>query len=124
MNYRTTTSTELQAVTFLSLTSSPRKNGHKGEVVGRGRSGHPTACPVVAATRCLLHLRSNDAPGDTPLSSYFTGVPPRPTGLSPHVITSLLHQACLVLGNSAGITTRDISVKSLRASGAMALLNE
>ena len=63
-------------------------------------------------------------PDDTPLSSYFTWVPPRPTGLSPHVITSLLLQACLVLGNSTGITTQDISVKSLRASGAMALLNE
>ena len=36
MSYRTTTSTELQDVTFLSLTFVTQKNDHKGEVVGHG----------------------------------------------------------------------------------------
>ena len=46
------------------------------------------------------------------------------TPLAPGTITSLLRQACLACGESLGFRASDIAAKSLRASGAMALLNE
>ena len=42
--------------------------------------------------------------------------------LNPSTITTLLRLSCGLLGQDLGIETKEISARSLRASGAMALL--
>ena len=124
IQYPSASVADLSSVTFVSLTFVTQKNGNKGEVVGHGRSGHPFACPVLSIIRRLLHLRNNNAPHDTPLCHFHPGPPALLTPLAPGTITSLLRQACLACGESLGFRASDIAAKSLRASGAMALLNE
>ena len=70
--------------------------------------------------RRLLYLRTLPAPPTT----YICAIGPNFIPLPSAPITSLLHQACSSLGNPHGFLARDITAKSLRASGAMALLNE
>ena len=45
-------------------------------------------------------------------------------GLRPQTITTLLRQACIALSDASGITAAEVHIKALRATGAMALLNE
>ena len=112
--------TALDAATFVSLTFTTQKNGVRGEVLGLGRSGSPTLCPVLAAIRRIKHLRAHHAPPHTPLSSYFEHTWRRVT---PADITSVLHAAVLALGpHTLGFQPADVSARSLRAAGAMALL--
>jgi hypothetical protein len=65
------------------------------------------------------YLRSINAPP----TSFLCAVGPQFLPISSSVVTSLLRRACTSLGNPAGFSSADISAKSLRASGAMALLN-
>ena len=123
LDYRTATDDEFNAVDFVGLEFTTQKNGTKGEVIGHGRSSDPFICPVAAVVRRLRYLRSLNAPSNTFLCAFqFHNSSLKLVASS--TITALLRQACLVLGNSYGFTAMDISAKSLRASGAMALLNE
>ena len=122
LDYRFATDVEFQAVDFVGLEFTTQKNGTKGEVIGHGRSLDPVICPVAAVVRRLRYLRSLEAPSNTFLCAFKHNNSLKL--LASHTITALLRQACLVLGNAYGFTASDISAKSLRASGAMALLNE
>lgn len=116
---------ELHASTFTSYTYTTQKNGVRGEVVGLGRSGSPLACPVLATIRRVLHLRQHHAPATTPLATYFT---PTPGGSSTrHPVTAsdvtfTLRLSVTALGSGIGLLPDDITARSLRAGGAMALL--
>ena len=123
MDYRTATSTQLDAIDFVGLEFTTQKNGVRGEVVGHGLSGHPTACPVKLVIRRLAYLRSIGAPNDTFLCAYRKGGSAALTLLAARTLTKLLRQATLTLGASMGLAASEICAKSLRASGAMALLN-
>jgi hypothetical protein len=109
----------LDTVTHVALEFTTQKNGVRGELVGLGRSGHHTLCPVIAAIRRIKHLRLHAAPPFTPLYTVYT---PSPTCITTTDLTRQLRLACTALGATVGITPQDISVRSLRSSGAMALL--
>ena len=111
---------DLLAATFVTLTFTTQKNGVRGETIGHSRSGHPCfLCPVGAVVRRLLHLRGAGAAPATPLNAYRM----RPDDPWCHVlpaddITSLLRRTVTLLPPSL----TDISARSTRAGGAMAML--
>jgi hypothetical protein len=105
--------------TFVSLTFSTEKNGTRGEAIGHGRSGDAVTCPVLAVARRILHLRQFHAPPTT----FLCAVGPTFTPILPIQITRLLRAAVLSNPTPSGLLPSDINAKSLRATGAMALLN-
>lgn len=111
---------DIQAATHVSLTFSSQKNGVRGEILHHGRSGHRLACPVQAIIRRLLHLRANNAPLPTPLATYFLADRSYPVTATD--ISSALRLSSTALGPSLGFLPSDVSARSLRAGGAMALL--
>jgi len=96
-----------------------QKNGVRGELIGLGRSGHPTWCPVKTLINRIQHLRQQNAPPTTPLYSYFDGSWRR---IDTTILTHYLRLAVTTLGHQYGISAPDVSIRSLRSSGAMALL--
>ncbi|KAI2512523.1 hypothetical protein MHU86_1976 [Fragilaria crotonensis] len=115
---------DLLAASFVTITFTSQKNGVRGETLGgHGRSGHPTLCPVHTLICRVCHLRHSGATGTTaPLNAF------RPT---PHAwqfvlaadITSLLCRAVALLPpHLTDFAAHDISARSTRAGGAMAML--
>jgi hypothetical protein len=111
--------TLLQCI-FVSLTFSTQKNGTRGEIIGHGHSNNPNACPVRAIARSIIYLRLLNAPNSTSLCTVGPSLIP----LTSTAITCLLRQACSSSPLAHGVAAHEITTKSLRASGAMALLNE
>ena len=111
----------LDATSFVTYTFTTQKNAVRGEAIGLGRSGRGSCCPVAASVQCVRHLREHGALPTTPLGTYYL-----PNGRSKTVtsdnITTTLRFSLQHFGTTLGITTQDISARSLRASGAMALL--
>jgi hypothetical protein len=110
----------LDSATTVALEFTNQKNGVRGELVGLGRSGHPQWCPVLTIVRRLKHFRLHRAPPTTPLYTYFTGAASHAIATS--LLTQHLRWAATAIGAASGITAADISVRSLRSAGAMALL--
>lgn len=110
---------DLHHANFVCLEFTNQKNGVRGELIGLGQSGDPEFCPVAAIINRIIHLRQHHAPPNTPLYSYFTRTWEAVTTTS---LTSILRQAALTSGPALGITPQDISVRSLRATGATSLL--
>jgi hypothetical protein len=92
----------------------------RGELVGLGRSGHPYLCPVRAAIDRVKHLRLHRATPTMPIYNYHTGR--QWQALTTSELTQQLRLNAHTAGPSVGIHPSDISVRSLRSSGAMALL--
>ena len=110
----------LHRATFGTLEFTNQKNGVRGEVIGLGKSGSATFCPVHVLVCRIVHLRQHNAPPATPLSHFFhRGQWNR---VSPADITLMLRNAVAILGRAVGFNKEDISARSLRAAGAMALL--
>jgi hypothetical protein len=110
----------LWSATFASLTFTNQKNSVRGEIIGLGRSGDPQFCPVLTIVRRILHLRDQNAPPETPLAAYFFHQ--KWQYVSPSDITDTLRLGAAVLGPTFGFLPKDISARSMRAAGAMALL--
>jgi hypothetical protein len=104
--------------THVSLTFDQQKNRNRGEVIAHGRSGHPFACPTATLIRRVSYLRLHHAPAHTPLSTVFL---PLPTVVPSSLLTTLLREAT-TLSPHLGYAATDVSARSLRAGGAMALL--
>jgi len=106
--------------TFVALEFTTQKNGVRGELIGLGPSGHRDFCPVAAVHSRVLHLLRHNAPPTTPIYTYkdhntdFV--------ITSSQITSALRVAVQLVGAPVGLLPADISVRSLRSSGAMALL--
>ena len=111
---------DLPRVTFVTLTFTTQKNAVRGEVIGLARSGDPICCPVLAMTRRIRHLRLHNASNTTPLATYFENNRSHP--IKPSDVTAALRSSTILLGPSLGFLPKDISARSLRAAGAMALL--
>jgi hypothetical protein len=111
---------DLRAATHASLTFTSQKSGVRGEVVNHGRSGAMYACPVEAIIRRVLHLRQHGAAPDTPLAYYYENG--RCRAVSAANITDALKTSVTFLGTGIGIVASDVTARSLRAGGAMALL--
>ena len=113
---------DIRASTFATLTFTRQKNGVRNETIGHGRSGHPQLCPVLRLVDRVLALRAFNAAPATPLNAY------RPTEgaaalryIQSRDLTRRLH-AALALHPHPGYTASDVSARSTRAGGAMALL--
>ena len=120
LNISTAPIQQLSTATFASLTFTNQKNGVRGEVIGLGRSGCPTLCPVAALTRRIVHLRLSRANLTTPLASTYTT---KWEKIKPSDITTVLRQAVRFLSPAAlGFNPEDVTARCLRAAGANALL--
>jgi hypothetical protein len=111
---------QLLATTFAALEFTTQKNGVRGELVGLGRSGHNVLCPVQAIINRIRHLRLHRAPLHMPLYSYYDNN--QWNYIDTTSLTRCLRDATHAMTTSVGITPADISIRSLRSSGAMALL--
>jgi hypothetical protein len=110
---------ELALVNFVALEFTNQKNGVRGELVGLGRSGHPAWCPVLALINRVKHLRINRAPPTLPLYSYHQY---HWQSITTTTLTTHLRHTVTAIGAQFGVAPSDISIRSLRSSGAMALL--
>ena len=115
------TDAQLLASTGISLTFTTQKNGVRGEVVHHGRSGHPTLCPVLSGARRIIHLRTRDAAPDAVLAAYC--LQDRFKLVTTKDITAALKAATAIHGPAYNFSPSDVSARSLRAGGAMALFN-
>lgn len=107
--------------TFCTLTFTDQKNGVKGEVIGLGVSGDPSFCPVKSMTRRILDLRRHGANQSTILATYYVNGQGHP--VTPSQITTALRSGVHLFDPAElGFLPSDISARSLRAAGAMALL--
>lgn len=122
LDLATATDAALLSATFASLTFTTQKNGVLGEVVGLAHSGNPQFSPTICLARRVIHLRQHNAPPNTPLASYWNATSHTLVPLKPADITATLRMICTLLGPQFGFNSKDISARSLRASGAMALL--
>jgi hypothetical protein len=122
LHHATAPADHLLSATFATLEFTTQKSGVRGEVIGLGRSGDPQFCPVLALARRVVHLRLAPAPPTQPLASYLDPVDSTLRHLTPADITSLLRLSVAILGTTYGFQPQDVSARSLRAAGAMALL--
>jgi hypothetical protein len=111
---------DIEAATFASLVFTNQKNGVRSEVVNHATSGASHCCPVRVLARRAIHTREHDAPPTTPLASYYHKH--RRRAIRSVDITDALRAAARITGDELGIHPEDISARSLRAGGAMALL--
>jgi hypothetical protein len=102
------------------LTFTTQNNGTKGEVITHGLSHDALACPVKATVHRILHLRNHKPSKTTPLASYFHRGKRIPIKAAD--VTTALRLATIATAQQTGLNHRDISARSLRASGAMALM--
>jgi hypothetical protein len=75
---------------------------------------------VYAMIQRVRHLRLHHAPLTTPIYTYYTHN--RNQKVTTSMLTHQLRQTCTALGALVGVHPNDVSVRSLRSSGAMALL--
>lgn len=120
LNPYTASEADLYSATHVALEFTSQKNGVRGELIGLGRSGDPQWCPVLATIQRILHLRLHQAPPDTPLYAYKSGA--SWCSITAAMLTQHLRAAAHAMGAASGTSADDISVRSLRSSGAMALL--
>ena len=118
----TATDAELGQARTASLTFTTQKNGVENEVIRHFLSGDPYICAVKAITRRVCHLRSHNAPASTPLGRVYTGTASRTQSVTPARITKTLRDVVKHLGSDLGFLPTEVSARSLRAAGAMALL--
>ena len=111
---------DLRRVTFVTLTFTTQKNAVRGEVIGLGLSGDPFVCPVLSTARQVRHLLLHNAPPETPLCTYYQD--DRAHYVTPTDITTTMQASVRALGSVIGFTPKEVSARSLRAAGAMALL--
>lgn len=109
---------DLLTATFCILAFSDQKNANRGEKVGHATSGDPLFCPVRALARRVRHLRRNGAPPHTPIHCYYQQFRGRQLRVPSASINLLLRQSATLLG----FAPADVTVKALRATGAMSLI--
>jgi hypothetical protein len=111
--------------TFVTLTFTTQKNGTRDEVIGHARSQHSLGCPVLVVIRRIVHLRLHQASPSTPLCAVFC---PTSTAhnkwcsVTAALVTATIRVSAAIMGPSIGFRPEDVSARSTRAGGAMALL--
>jgi hypothetical protein len=110
----------LLSATHVTLEFTDQKNCVKGENIAAGHAGSDRACAVRAVARRIIHLRDATAPQNYPLCAYYTG------GawytVTNNQVTQAIRLATVVVGPQVGFLPSDVSARSLRSSGAMAML--
>lgn len=120
LNHRTEPAHRLMQATSAAYIFTRQKNGVRNEHIVHGRSMHQHCCPVLATVRRLLHHRANNSPEATPLASYYQGG--KRHLIRAKDVTDTLKNAAAVTSSTTGIRSAEITARSLRAGGAMALL--
>jgi hypothetical protein len=105
----------------VSYTFTTQKNGTTGEILTHGCSGDRFECPVKAMVRYVLRLRQHKATKSTPIASYHHSN--KRVAIKAKDITDVLRLATVATGHQRRLHPDDTSTRSLRASGAMSLLN-
>jgi hypothetical protein len=113
---------DIRLATFASLIFTNQKNAVRGEKVGHARTGHSSSCPVLALIHRVLNLRLHSAPPTAPLYLCFLSSSATPASVTSACITAMLRLSATALYLTLGIDPKNISARSLRAGGAMALL--
>lgn len=122
----TASDAEIEAATSVSFTFTEQKNQQRNECISHARSGDILCCPVKAAARQFIYHRNQrrqrNLPydGKIPLASYYS--PTKRVAVTAKEVTSTLRWHANALQSQTGIKASDISARSLRAGGAMALL--
>jgi hypothetical protein len=111
---------ELKISTSASYTLTTQKNGNRNEKLVQGISGDPWCCPVKATVRRVLLHRHHKATSVTPLAAFYRGR--RRTLIKVKDVTEVLRNAMRLNVHCTGIEASEVSARSLRAGGAMALL--
>jgi hypothetical protein len=111
---------ELDSATSVSYTFTTQKNGVKDEKVVQGPSGNGLCCPVKASIRRVRYHRSHKSKPATPIASFYRIG--RRIAITARDVTDVLRHAMPINFHRTGIPTSDISARSLRAGGAMAML--
>ena len=113
---------DLQSATFATLTFTRQKNGVRNETIGHGRSGHPHLCPVLCLVARVTSLRASAVTdASTPINA-FRATPGGPTRfVHPRDLTRRMRSA-LAIHPDPAINPQEISARSTRPGGAMALL--
>ena len=127
LNNRTAPDHEIEAATAVSLTFTTQKNMSRGDIISHARSGHFRCCPVTSIIRLFLRHRrwfaqqQKPFDGKAPLASYYN-LQQKHIRVRATDITSQLRFAASLCEHATGIPPENISARSLRAGGAMALL--
>jgi hypothetical protein len=111
---------DLQAATSVVYTFTTQKNGKRGEKMIHSRSGNALCCPVCASIRRVKHLRLSGARSTAPIAAYYRGS--LRITVKARDVTDTLRSAMTANGHRTGVQANEISARSLRAGGAMALL--
>ena len=109
----------IACATHSGLSFDTQKNRVRGEQLAHGRSGHAVACPTAALVRRVLYLRLNQATLDTPICSvrrHQAWVP-----VTSQALTAVLRTSAAALPH-LHLRPADVTGRSLRAGGAMAML--
>jgi hypothetical protein len=112
---------ELRMATSASYTFTTKNNGNRNEKVVQGLSGDPWCCPVKATVRRVLLHRRQKSTSVTPLAAFYRGG--RRTLIKAKDVTEVVRNAMRLNVHLTGIEASDVSVRSLRSGGAMALLH-
>ena len=118
---------EIESATCLTLTFTTQKNGDKGEIVAHARSDDPMCCPVTSTIRQFMvhrrefRRRGSGYDGRVKLATYYNSNHVR-VPIRADMVTKALRWHAGVLQPTTGINPKDVSARSLRAGGAMALL--
>ncbi|KAI2499906.1 hypothetical protein MHU86_14576 [Fragilaria crotonensis] len=121
IDHLTCPAADILAATFVTLTFTRQKNGVRNETVGHGRSGHAHLCPVHSLGLRVLALRSDAATAETPLNAFRATAQAPWSYILPSDLTSSL-RAGLASHPDPAYGPSDVSIRSTRAGGAMALL--
>jgi hypothetical protein len=111
---------ELDAATSVSYTFTTQKNGTRDEKLVQGLSGDSKCCPVTATTRRIKYHRAKNSKQTVSIASYYRAH--RRTNIRAKDITDTLRHAMTMNYHRTGIHANEISARSLRAGGAMAMM--
>ena len=119
LNIFTDDMADIVRATHCSLTFDTQKNRVRGEVIGHGRSGHSIMCPTQTLIRRIKYLLSHNAQPSTPLCA--TKHNNRWKYVTSKLISATLKVATTALPH-LNYNVTDVSARSLRSGGAMALI--
>lgn len=120
LNLLTATLSEMQASTFSTLMFTNQKNAVPGEVIGQGRTTHSIMNVCVPLANRIHYLRFHNAPLDLPLCSHL--VNGRWHVITAAQFTAVLRAAVSIGGAKYGLYPHQVSARSTRSSGAMAMM--
>jgi hypothetical protein len=111
---------ELDAATSVSYMFNTQKNGTRDKKLVQGLSGDSKCCPVTATARRIKYHRAKNSKQTVRIASYYRAH--RRTNIRAKDITDTLRHAMTMNYHCTGIHANEISARSLRAGGAMAMM--